>query len=186
MVRATDLKNGASFIYQGKPYQVIKYELVKMGRNGALVRVKVRNIESGSVEEKSFSSNLTFEEVNTYKKKLQFLYKDNSVATFMDSATFEQIEIPLAEINSQLVFLKEGAIVDILFLDEKALTLELPPKVTLKVAQTDPGVKGNSATNIYKSAVLENGIKLKVPLFINEGDNILVDSETGEYLERAK
>lgn len=186
MIAATDLKAGATFLRLGKPYQVVKYEHIKMGRGGATVRVTVRNLESGGTEEKTFSSDVKVDEVNTYKKKLQFLYKDAVNSVFMDSKTYEQIEIPLSLLGESSAFLIEGEAVDVLFWDEKPISCELTPKVTLAVAECDPGVKGNSATNIYKPAVLENGLKLKVPLFIKVGDRIRVDTRTGEYLERAK
>ena len=205
MIDATDLKNGTNFLFDSKPYQVIKYSHIKMGRGGATVRVSVRNLESGSVEEKTFSSDTKVDEVNTGKRKLQFLYKDTGKAVFMDPKTFEQVEIPLTILGEQTVFLKDGDSIDILFWDPstrastklsrtssgqdsepKALSAEFPPKVILGVTQTDPGVKGNSAVNIYKSAVLENGFKVKVPLFINVGDKVKVDTRTGEYVERAK
>ncbi len=186
MLSATDLKNGTAFIYYEKPYQVIKYSLIKMGRGGAVVKVLVRNLETGSIEDKSFSSNITFDEANTFKKKLQFLYKDAVNAVFIDPKNYEQIEIPVSVLGEQTAFLKEGESVDVLFWEEKALSIELPPKIELKVAEADPGVKGNSASNLYKPAVLENGLKTRVPLFINSGDKIRVDTRTGEYIERAK
>lgn len=194
MIDATDLKKGTNFLYDGKPYQVIKYSHIKMGRGGATVRVTVRNLESGSIGEKTFSSETRVDEVNTYKRKLQFLYKDSTNAIFMDPKTFEQVEIPSAVLGDQGPFLKEGENIDILFWsfggaqdkEDRPLSIELPPNVVLSVAQTDPGVKGNSAVNIYKPAVLENGLKVKVPLFINQGDKVKVDTRTGEYVERAK
>jgi elongation factor P len=186
MINATNLKNGATFLYYDKAYQVIKYSLIKMGRGGAVVKVTIRNLETGSIEEKGFSSNISFDEVNTRKRKLQYLYKDQVSAVFMDPASYEQVEIPLSVLGNQIIFLKEGGVVDILFWDEKALSVELAPKITLTVAQTDPGVKGNSTSNIYKPAVLENGLKIKVPLFIKEGEKIRVDTRTGEYIERVK
>ncbi len=186
MINATDLKAGATFLSDGKPYQVIKYSLIKMGRGGAVVKVHVRNLESGSVEEKSFSSNISLEEINTFKKKLQYLYKDSSNIVFMDPKSFEQVEIPLAILGDQALFLKEGDNIDVLFWDERPLSVELPPNVVMAITQTDPGVKGNSATNIYKPAVLENGFKLKVPLFIKQGDKVKVDTRSGEYIERVK
>lgn len=186
MISATDLKNGTTFLSNGKPYQVIKYSFIKMGRGGAIVKVTARNLETGSIEEKSFSSNVSVDEVNTYKKKLQFLYKDAVNSVFMDPTTYEQAEIPSSVLGDAALFIKEGEAVDVLFWDEKPISCELTPKVTLAVAECDPGVKGNSATNIYKPATLENGLKLKVPLFIKVGDRIRVDTRTGEYLERAK
>ncbi|MEK7112426.1 MAG: elongation factor P [Patescibacteria group bacterium] len=186
MINATDLRAGVAFLLNGKPYQVIKYTLIKMGRGGAVVKVTTRNLESGSIEEKSFSSNASLAGVNTYKKKLQFLYKNSTDCVFMDAKTYEQVEVPLAVLGESAVFLNEGENVDVLFYDDKALLAILPPKVTMKVVESDPGVKGNSATNIYKPAVLENGLNIKVPLFIKVGDKIRVDTRTGEYVERAK
>jgi len=186
MISATELKNGVTFMYYGKPYQVIKYALIKMGRGGATVKLTTRNLETGANEEKSFSSNENLEEANTYKKKLQYLYRDNVNAIFMDPTTFEQVEIPNTVLGNQLMFLKEGENVDVGFWDEKALSVVLPPKIALTVTECDPGVKGNSAANIYKPATLDNGLKLKLPLFIKVGEKILVDTRTGDYLERSK
>ena len=186
MIAATGLKNGTTFLSNGKPYQVIKYSLIKMGRGGATVKVTARNLETGAVTKKSFSSNVAVEPVNTHKKKLQYLYKTGNALIFMDPTTYEQAEIPLTILGDAALYLKEGEAVDVLFWDEKPISCELTPKVTLAIMECDPGVKGNSATNIYKPAVLENGLKLKVPLFIKKGDRIRVDTRTGEYLERAK
>jgi elongation factor P len=186
MIASTDLRAGVAFLQNGKPYQVIKYSLIKMGRGGAVVKVTARNLESGSIEEKSFSSNVTVDEVSTSKKRLQYLFKDSSCVTFMDPRTYEQVEIPLSILGNDALYLKEGEAVDVLLWDEKPLSVVLSPNVVLAVSECDPGVKGNSATNIYKPAVLENGLKLKVPLFIKVGDKIKVDTRTGEYVERAK
>ena len=185
MISATELKNGIAFLHYGKPYQVIKYNLIKLGRGSASVRVSARNLETGGVEEISYQSNATVEGANTSKRKLQYLYKDGTNAYFMDGRTFEQIEIPLGVLGDQTLFIKEGSESTVLFWEDKALSVDLPPKVVMTVSQTDPGVKGNSAANIYKSAVLENGLKVKVPLFINVGEKIRVDTRTGDYIERA-
>jgi len=186
MISATELKNGIAFLSYGKPYQVIKYSLIKIGRGGAVVKLTVRNLESGAIEEKSLSSNVSVDDVNTYKKRLQYLYISGDSLVFMDPKTYEQAEIPASVIGKAASFLKEGETVDVLFWDEKPLSVELSPKVELKVIECDPGVKGNSATNIYKPATLENGLNLKVPLFIKVGDKIRVDTRTGDYLERVK
>lgn len=192
-INVTDLKGGVAFLHYGKPYQVIKYNLIKLGRGSATVRVTARNLETGGVEEIAYQSNTSVDEANTVKKKLQYLYKDANTAYFMDPETFEQIEISLGVLGDQVSYIKEGENVSVLFWEDPsastgpvALSVDLPPKVVLKVIETDPGVKGNSTSNIYKPAVLENGLKTKVPLFINAGENIRVDTRTGEYIERAK
>ena len=151
-----------------------------------MVKVLARNLESGSIEEKGFSSNISVEEVLTSKRTLQYLYKDASNAVFMDPKSFEQMEIPLSILGDAVSYVKEGENVNVLFWESKALSVEVPPKITLEVTECDPGVRGNSATNLYKPAVLENGLKTKVPLFINAGEKIRVDTRTGEYIERAK
>ena len=186
MIQATDLKAGVTFQQDGKPYKVLKYSFIKMGRGGAVVKVTAKNLENGTTADRSFSSNVAIEEVSTSKKKLQYLYKDTSFVTFMDPKTYEQVAIPLSVLGDEIFYLKEGESIDVLFWDERPLSIELPPNVVLTVSECDPGVKGNSATNIYKPATLENGLKLKVPLFIKIGDKIRVDTRTGEYVERAK
>ena len=186
MINSTDLKAGVTFLYNDRPYQVIKYSLIKMGRGGATVKVLARNLETGAIDEKAFSSNIAVEEVNTSKRTLQYLYKDTSNAVFMDPKSFDQVEVPLSILGDAANYLKEGESATVLFWEEKALSVELPPKVTLTVTECDPGVRGNSATNLYKPAVLENGLSVKIPLFVQVGEKIRVDTRTGEYIERAK
>ncbi len=186
MVNSTDLRAGVTFLHDGKPYQVLKYNLIKMGRGGATVKVLVRNLETGATVEKAFSSNVSVEEVQTLKSRLQYLYKDGVNLVFMDPKNYEQVEIPAKVLGEQIHFIKEGDNIDVLFWGDKPLSVDLAPNVVLTVSETDPGVKGNSATNIYKSAILENGLKVRVPLFINIGDKVKVDTRTGEYVERAK
>ncbi len=185
-MNSTDLKNGETFLHFGKPYQVVKYSLIKMGRGGAVVKVIAKNLEDGGNQEISYSSNASVEEANTTKRQLQYLYKDAVNAIFMDPKSFEQVEIPLKVLGDQMLFVKEGSASTVLFWEDKALSIDIPPKVTLTVIETDPGVKGNSASNFLKSAVLENGLKVKVPLFIDAGEKIRVDTRTWDYIERAK
>jgi elongation factor P len=186
MINSTDLKNGISFLSNGKPYKVIKYSHIKIARGGATVRVTVKNLETGGVEDKTYSSNVKVEDIRTIKRRLQFLYIDGDSVVFMDPKSYDQVEISSSVIEDELPFIKEGGQVDVLFWEEKALSVDIPPKVELKVAETAPGVKGNSASNVYKTAKLENGLSVKVPLFIREGDKIRVDTRTSEYVERAK
>lgn len=185
-VNATDLRAGISFLYEGKPFKVTKYNLIKMGRGGATVRVNCINLENGANIEHAFSSNLSFEKIELSKRKLQYLYKDGKMATFMDPTSYDQIEVPLIILGTDVYYIKEGEEVNILFWGERAMSVDLPPKVTLKVIDCDPGVKGNSASNFLKSAKLENGLDVKVPLFIKIGEKIRVDTRSGDYIERSK
>ncbi len=185
-INATNLRSGTAFLYEGKPLKVVKYNLIKMGRGGATVRVNCINLENGANIEHAFSSNLTFEQVDLSKRKLQYLYKDSNMAFFMNPASFEQVEVPLKILGSDIYYVKEGEDVDILFWDDRAMSVDLPPKVTLKVIESDPGIKGNSASNFLKSAKMENGLTVKVPLFIKTGEKIRIDTRSGEYVERAK
>lgn len=185
MIVATELKNNVAFLVDGKPCKVIKYEHQKIGRGSASVVVTFRNLESGKLETRTWVSSSKFDEIHTQKRMLQYLYKDPENALFMDPSTFEQVEIPLIILGDDILYMKEGEMAAILFWNDQALSAEIPPKVSLKVSETDPGVKGNSASNIYKQATLENGLSLKVPLFIKAGELIRVDTRTGEYIERA-
>lgn len=185
-VNATDLRAGIAFLYEAKPFKVTKYNLIKMGRGGATVRVNCVNLENGANIEHAFSSNLSFEKIELQKKKLQYLYKDEKYATFMNPDNYDQVEVPLAILGDDIYYVKEGETADILFWGERAMSVDLPPKITLKVIDCDPGVKGNSASNFLKNAVLENGLTAKVPLFIEAGELIRIDTRTGEYVERAK
>lgn len=191
-INSTDLKNGATFLKNGKPYKVTKYRLIKMGRGGATVRVTTRNLENANVEEHTFSSNVKVEGIDTAKKQLQYLYKEGGQAVFMDPKSFEQFEIPVSLIEEELNYITEGDNADILFWkgandgEDKPLSIDIPPKVTLKIKSTAPGVKGNSATNVYKPAITENGLEVRVPLFINTGESVVVDTRSGAYVERAK
>lgn len=185
MIDATNLKSGITFLLDGKPYQVIKYTHQKIARGGGTVKLSVRNLSTGVSEEKTLSSSTKVEEISTLKKSLQFLYKDADKAVFMDPKTYEQVEVPVSLIKKEIQYMKEGGNVNVLFWNEEPLSVEISPKITLEVTDTVPGVKGNSATNIYKPATLENGLKIKVPLFIKKGDKIRVNTRTGGYMERA-
>lgn len=186
MIGVTDLKAGKTFLFEGKPFKVLKYFHQKIGRGGANVRLTVRNLESGTSEEKTFNSSHKVEEISTQKRELQYLYSDANSACFMDPRSYEQVEIPLSVVGDETAYIKEGEEVNVLFWGDKPLSIDIPPKVTLSIKETTPGVKGNSATNIYKPATLENGAQIKVPLFINTNDKVVVDTRTGEYVERAK
>lgn len=185
MISVTDLRAGTIFRYLGQIYKVLFYEHVKVGRGSANIKVKVKNVRNGSVTEKSFINGAKVNDILIQKQDLQFLYKDLDFAYFMNPQSFEQISIPLTVIEDH-IYLKNGEIFSVSFLLDEPLTLNLSPKMEFTVEETGPAVRGNSATNVFKDAVLENGLKTKVPLFIKAGDRVRIDTRTGTYTERAQ
>ena len=184
MISVTDLKSGVAYEEDGQILQVLSYEHIKMGRGSANIKVKVRNLTSGATLEKSYINGANVNDIYLESRQLQFLYKDGHTAYFMDPKTYEQVEIALSHLAGH-EFLVDGENAIVQMHNGQALSLQLPPKVTLKVEDTAPGVKGNSASNVYKDATLENGMKVRVPLFINNGDSVVVDTRDGSYTKRA-
>lgn len=185
MIVVSELRAGVIFEESGNLLQVLSYEHIKMGRGSANIKVKVKNLRSGSTTEKSFINGAKVNDVSVLKRDHQYLYKDCENAYFMNPQTFEQISVPLKVIDGD-EFLKEGDTYSISFLNDEALSINLPPKVVLGVTETAPGVKGNSATNVFKDATLENGLAVKVPSFIKTGDRVRIDTRTGAYTEKAQ
>lgn len=183
MISVTNLKAGTIFEDQGQIFKVLSYEHIKMGRGSANIRVKVKNIRSGATFEKTFMNGAKVNEVLIANRELQYLYKDIDNAYFMDPKNFDQIAVPLKTIDDH-IYLKNGLNFSVSFLGDEPLSLNLPPKMDFEISETAPGVKGNSATNVFKEAVLENGLKVKVPLFIKVGDKIKVDTRSGVYTQR--
>lgn len=183
MIGVTELRSGTIFEDQGQLYQVLSYEHIKMGRGSANIKVKVRNIRSGSTTEKSFINGARVNNVSVFKKEMQFLYKDDSFLYFMDQKSFEQTQLTIKKFPDY-VYLKEGEVFVISFLGDEPLSLLLPPKMEFEIAETGPSLRGNSATNIYKDAILKNGLKIKVPLFIDTGDKVRIDTRTNSYSEK--
>ncbi len=184
MISVTELRAGTIFEEDGKLLQVLSYEHIKMGRGSANIKVKVKDIKSGATINKSFINGARVNDVRLDTKDIQFLYKDGSSAYFMNPVTFEQVDISLTKLDGH-EFLKEGENFSISFFENEPLSLNLPSKMKLVVAETGPGVKGNSATNVFKDAIMENGVKTKVPLFIKIGDMLSIDTRTGQYTEKA-
>lgn len=184
MISVNDLRAGVTYEANGDIFKVLGFEHIKMGRGSANIKVKVVNLRNGSTTEKGFTNGASVQDITLDKRDYQFLYKDTENAYFMDPVSFEQKTVPLANLSGTN-FLKEGETVSLQFYGDEALDLILPPKVTLKVIDTDPGVKGNSASNMYKDATLENEIQTRVPLFINIGDSIVVDTRDSSYTKRA-
>lgn len=185
MISVTELRAGAVFEDQGQIFQVISYEHIKMGRGSANIKVKVKNLKTGSIIEKSFMNGAKVKPAEIIKRDLQYLYKDADGAYFMNLSTFDQVSIDLSLIKIEQSFLKEGQNFSISFLNNEPLCINLPPKIVFAVEDTGPSLRGNSATNIYKDATLENGLKTKVPLFIKIGDKVRIDTKSGEYTEKA-
>lgn len=184
MISVTDLRAGTTYREDGNLYQVLSYEHIKMGRGSANIKVHVKNLNNGSTVDKSYINGARVQDVLITKKELQYLYQDADNAFFMYPDTFEQINIPLFKIDGN-AFLKESENFSVSFLDNEPLSVQLPPKMVFKVTETGSSMKGNSATNVFKDAILENGMKTKVPLFISEGEYIRVDTRTGAYTEKA-
>ncbi len=184
MIGVTELRAGTVFEESGNLFQVLSYEHIKMGRGSANIKVKVKNLKNGSTTEKSFINGARVNDVQVLKRDVQYLYKDDSNAYFMDPKSFEQTSIALSLVGDSLPYLKEGESYNISFLGSEALSLNLTPKMDFTVTEADAGVKGNSASNIYKDATLDNGLKTRVPLFIKAGDKIKIDTRTGEYSQK--
>jgi elongation factor P len=184
MISVTDLKAGTTFEADGQILQVISYEHIKMGRGSANIKVKVRNLKNGAVVEKSFINGARVNDISLQKRDLQYLYKDEDAAYFMNPATYEQVSVPIALVPEH-AYLKEGETFTVSFLSNEPLSVLFPPKMVFTVVDTSPAVRGNTVTNVFKDAVLDNGIKTKVPLFITIGESIRVDTRTGAYTEKA-
>lgn len=184
MISVTELRAGTTYIEDGQYLTVLSYEHIKMGRGSANIKVKVRNLKTGSTTEKGYTNGAKVSDLPVLKKEMQYLYKDDTEVYFMNSETFEQVSIPLNLVPDHM-YLKEGESFPVSFIEGKPLSVLLPPKMVFKVIETAPGAKGNSATNVFKEATLENGVKTRVPLFIDVGETIRVDTRTGAYTEKA-
>ena len=185
MITAGDFRNGVTFEMDGNVYQIIEFQHVKPGKGAAFVRTKIRNVIVGSVVEKTFSPTEKFPTAFVERKDMEFSYADGGLYYFMDPESYELVPVNESELGDNFKFVKENMVCKILSYKGKVFGIEPPTFVELTVTQTDPGFAGNTATNATKPATLETGAEIKVPLFINEGDVIRIDTRTGEYMERA-
>lgn len=181
----SDLKIGVIIELENEPYVIQSTQHVKVGRGGALLRAKVKNLISGNVLEKSFKSCEKIKEASLGKSKANFLYKDENNIYLMDNETYEQFSFPINQAGDKINFLKEEQEVEVLNFNNQPVNIKLPPKIVLEVIEAPLGVKGNSAQGASKVIVCETGLQINAPLFINQGDKILINTETGEYVERA-
>ena len=186
MASTADIRNGAVILHKNKRMKVIEFQHVKPGKGGAFVRTKLKDIQSGKIIDETFNAGHKLEFIRVEAKSMQFLYVDGENHIFMDNETFEQINVITKSIGNKKNFLTAGAVVDLLFDEDEVLDVRLPSHVTLEVLNTEPGFKGNTATGANKPATLETGYALNVPLFINEGDKLRIDTRTGDYVERSK
>lgn len=184
MLAITDLKNGTKFNYEGDPYVVLSYAQSKMGRGGSVVKVKIKNLISGAVLQKTFQGAEKFEPADLARRKASFLYLDDASAYFMDSESFDQFSIPLTQIGEYKYFLKEGNEIDVLYFNNSPINIDLPIKMKFMVVEAPPAIKGNSAGSVTKKATIEGGAEINVPIFIKVGDIIVVDTRDGSYVER--
>ncbi|HUO77912.1 MAG TPA: elongation factor P [Thermodesulfovibrionales bacterium] len=186
MISTNEFRKGAKIEYKGEPFEIIDFQHVKMGRGGAIVRTKLKSLKSGSVLEDTFRSGEKFESPHLDERSMQYLYAEGDHHYFMDTETFEQIPLSTSQLGDAKKFLKENMVVKILNYRGDPLTVEISTFVELVVAQTDPGYKGDTASGGSKPATLETGAVVRVPLHINTGDVIRVDTRTSEYIERVK
>ena len=185
MLTAGDFKNGVTFEMEGKVYQVIEFQHVKPGKGAAFVRTKYRDVMTGAIREQSFNPTAKFENAVIERRDLQYSYDDGDLYHFMDTETWEETLISRDMVGDNFKFVKEEMMCKISSFKGKVFAVEPPTFVELSVVETEPGVRGDTATNVTKPATLETGAVVKVPIFINEGDLLRIDTRTGEYLERA-
>ena len=185
MINVNDLKVGMTIMYENNIYSVMDTQHVKPGKGAAFVQAKLKNLRSGAIIENRFNSSDKVEPARIEKKPMQYLYQMNDIYYFMDMNTYEQVEISKAQIGDEVDLLKENLTVDIMFFEGEMLGMNLPDKIELKVTHTEPAVKGNTTSSAMKDATLETGKVIKVPLFIEEGEELLISSKDGKYVSRA-
>ncbi len=186
MISTAQFKNGSHIEVDGTIFKIVEFQHVKPGKGGAFVRTKLRKIEDGSVLDKTFRAGEKFRPVHTESRKMQYLYDSGDAAVFMDSRDYEQIEIPSDALGDSMRWVLPNAEVNVLFVDERPSDVAVPSAIDMKVTQTDPGLKGDTASGGgNKPATLESGVVVHVPLFIEEGEIVRVDTRSGEYVSRA-
>jgi len=185
MIDVNDIKNGMTLQFEGNIYQVVEFLHVKPGKGSAYMKTKLQNLRNGSTIERTFNTNVKFEEARIDRIKVQFLYEDNGSYNFMDTNTYDQFELSAEQIGDKKNYLLENLELDITKFGNEILGISLPEKIEFTVVKTEPAVKGGTTTNASKDAFVETGMLVKVPLFINEGEKIIVTSYDGKYYSRA-
>ncbi len=185
MVSSNDFKNGMSIKYDGHIYLILEFMHVKPGKGGAFVRTKLRDMRTGAVIDYTFNAAEKVERAIIDKVKMQYIYDSGTALVFMNNETYEQVEVDKSHLEYEMKFIIEGMNVEIVYCEGEILGINLPDKVTLKVTKCDPAVKGDTKTNALKDAIVETGLLVKVPMFVNEGDSIVISTATGKYDSRA-
>ena len=185
MLNINEIKTGTNIILNGAPYVVLYHEHSKMGRAGSVLRTKLKNLTNGTVLEKTFQGAETVEEADVFKSKAQYTYKENDDYNFMDNESYEQFTLSKTALGDNINYLKEGIEVSILNFNGNPINIELPVKITLRVIEAPPGIKGNTVSTGGKMVTLETGIRISAPLFVKTGDDIIINTEKGEYVSRA-
>ena len=184
-VNINDIKNGMTLIVEGKLVTVVDFQHVKPGKGPAFVRIKYRDLRTGSTIEDTFNTNLKLEKAHVEKMQMQFLYKENDNYVFMNTNDYSQMEVSSSIIGDDAKFLKEGLVIEIQMYEGEILGIVLPEKIDYKVTETTDAVKGNTTNNAMKDATIESGYTIKVPMFISEGETIIVSTKDGKYVSRA-
>jgi len=184
MFNVNDIKNGMTIKYEGNIYQVVEFQHVKPGKGSAFVKTKLYNLRSDSTQEITFNAGIKLEKAEVRKNQMSYLYNDGTNYIFMDNNTYEQLEIPSEKLESQVKFLKEGLNVEIMIFEGEILGISLPEKVTYKVISAPEAVKGNTTSGAQKDITIETGYTLKAPLFISEGEDVVITTRDGKYFSR--
>ena len=185
MISAGDFRNGTGFVLDGQPCQVVEFQHVKPGKGSAFVRVKFKNLQTGSVVQKSFNPSDKYEPVQLVNRDMSYIYQDGDLYYFMDQESYDQIPIGREKLERALPYLKEGMMSRVLSWEGQILDVELPNVVELEITECEPAVRGDTAQSPTKNATLETGAVIRVPLFINQHERVRIDTRTGEYMERA-
>lgn len=185
MISSNDFRNGLTIAIDGVLYTIVEFQHVKPGKGSAFVRVKMRNVRTGSTVERTFNAGEKVNRAQLEGKEVQFLYQDADAYTFMDTSTYEQITLNRAALGDALNFLKESLTISLELYEGEVVGVELPNSVELEVTETEPGIKGDTAQGATKPATLETGYTVRVPLFVNIGDRLVIDTRSGNYISRA-
>ena len=185
MIEVNDIKNGMTLLIEGQIYQVIDFLHVKPGKGSAFVRIKLKNLRTGAVIENTYNTNIKIQKAHVDKAHTQYLYQSGDNYVFMNNETYEQVEVDKSKLEDYIPFIKEGLDVEINSYEGEIIGIGLPEKVEYTITSTEPAVKGNTTNNAQKDAVIETGYTVKVPLFINEGEKIVITTKDGKYAGRA-